>query len=294
MNNTTQIKRPYRVIITSDIHHIHNKTWYSYSSYDRMPLWAESIRKEHERAPIDLIIIAGDVSLDHYLMKGSYTVDGTSDTDEFVKKYIPLLPKGVPVFIGAGNHELYSNEQWREYTGNDRQGYMVLDEDVFIILDTYSAQLEPNFRGEFDIYAPADVDYIKSVMDKYPNHRVWLIAHYFDCGKESDAFKEIVKDPRVIGLFAGHLHKCDLIHMGEEFGNKIIAQTGNFSYSFYTAYPTGDINDVYDSFWGFRELVIHDESAVSNYIIAESDVATINGEIKKFERKYVHSLEYKY
>ena len=294
MNELTQKKRPYRVIITSDIHHIHNKTWYSYSSHDRMLLWAESIRREHERAPIDLIIIAGDVSLDHYIDKGSYTAEGISDTDEFVKKYIPLLPEGIPVFIGPGNHELYNNEQWRGYTGNDRQGHMVLDEDLFIFLDTYADQLEPNFRGDIDAYVLVDTEYIKGLMDKYPSHRVWLVSHYFDCKKESEAFKEIVRDPRVIGLFAGHIHKCDLIHMGEEYGNKVIAQTGNFSYSFYTAYPTGNIQDVYDSFWGFRELVIYDDSAISNYIIADSDVATISGEVRKFERRYIHSVEYKY
>ena len=66
--NEPKKKDGYRVIITSDIHHIHNKTWYNYSSYDRMPYWADAICKEHERHPIDLILIAGDVSLDHYLM----------------------------------------------------------------------------------------------------------------------------------------------------------------------------------------------------------------------------------
>lgn len=292
MNSNT--KKPYRVIITSDIHHIHNKTWYKYDSYDRMPLWAESIKKEHERFPIDLILIAGDVSLDHYLMKGSYTAEGISDTEEFCKKFIPLLPEGIPVLIGAGNHELYNDEQWKSYTGNERQGYVALDEDLFIMFDTYRDQLEPNFRGELDAYVPANVEYAKELMAKYPNHRVWLTAHYFDCRRESEAFKELLKDTRVVGLFAGHTHKCDLIRMGEEFSNKVVAQTGNFSYSFYTAYPTGDIKDVLDSFWGFRELVIYDDYAISNYIVAESDVATIDGEVRKIDRKLVHSIEYKY
>ena len=294
MDNTASKKGSYRVIITSDIHHIHNKTWYAYNSYDRMPLWAESVRKEHERQPIDLIIIAGDISLDHFKMQGSYTAEGISDAKEFVKNYVPLLPEGVPLFIGPGNHELYNNQQWREITGNDRQGYMALDEDLFIFVDTYGIHLEPEFNGEFDDYLPVDVNYVKGLMEEYPNHRVWLISHYFDCKRETEEFKELVRDPRVIGLFAGHTHQCDLIRMGAEFGNKIIAQTGNFSYSYYTACPSGDINDVYNSFWGFRELLIHGESAVSNYIIAESDVANINGEIKKFERRYVNSLEYKY
>ena len=293
--NEPKKKDGYRVIIASDIHHIHNKTWYNYSSYDRMPYWAEAIKKEHERHPIDLILIAGDVSLDHYLMRGAYTAEGISDTEEFMNKFMPLLPSGIPVFVGAGNHELYNNEQWKAYTGNERQGYMVLEHDLFIIFDTFASPLEPNYDGSLAAYTPVDVDYAKEIMAKYPNHRVWLVAHYFEFTRESDAFKELVKDPRVIGLFAGHTHQSHLLHMGEAYGNKVVAQTGNFSYSYYTPFPTDDINDLYNAFWGFRELIIHEDSAESNYIVVDNhDVATVNGEILQLDRRLAHSIEYKY
>ena len=110
-----------RVLITSDVHHTDVVTWYGIPSSLRMRFWADAINKEHEQKPFDLIIIAGDTSLDHYENKGSYTTNKVSTTKEFVDKYVSLLPKDVPVFILPGNHEQFSNSQWKELTGNDAQ-----------------------------------------------------------------------------------------------------------------------------------------------------------------------------
>ena len=286
-----------RVLITSDVHHTDVNTWYGIPSSLRMRYWANAINKEHEQKPFDLIIIAGDTSLDHYENKGSYTTNRVSSTKEFVNKYVSLLPEGVPVFILPGNHEQYSNSQWKELTGNERQGAMVVKDNLFIMLDNFNSKLEPNRTGDPD-YTPSDVEFIESQLEKYPDCKnVWLVAHHFDPQKETQEFKNLVKsDKRIKGLFSGHTHKSDIISLGSEFGNKRLAQTGEFSYSYYAAMNTGTITDVLNSFWGFRDLVITDESAMSQYIIPEvkGPIIPFNGgkHTVDIKRKTVYSVRF--
>ena len=295
MTNNAYKGKEYRVLITSDVHLTEEKKWYGVLSEDRVQLWVDRIKEEHARRPIDLLIFAGDASLDHYLLQGSYTSKGLSNTKVFMDKYVSQLPPEIPYFIGAGNHEQYSNEDWEAYTGNSRQGAVALEEDLFIILDTFGTTIGPDFHGELAAYTPVDVDFVRAKMAEYPDHRVWLVAHWFDVANESESFKRLIKnESRIKGLFAGHIHKCSVVHLNEEYGNKTVAQTGQFSYSYYTPFPNDDPDAVKKSFWGFRELVIGSDEAYSNYIVAESNIATINGEKADLSRAIYSGINYKY
>lgn len=283
-----------RVLITSDVHHTNVNTWYGITSDLRMKWWVNAIKKEHESAPIDLIIISGDTSLDHYSDKGSYTTQGISTTKSFVENYVSQLPEEIPVYILPGNHEQFSNSQWKQMTGNDRQFTVEMKGNLFICLDNYNSKLEPYRTGDPD-YTPTDVDYVKEQMEKYPDcDKVWLVAHMFDTKQETDAFKSLLKgEKRIKGLFAGHTHQCSVIKLGNDYGGKRIAQTGNYSYTYYTAIPeTINISDVKNSFWGFRDLNITSESAISNYIIAETKGPMINGEVLDLKRRTTDSVRF--
>ena len=286
-----------RVIVTSDMHYSmlqqHNK-YYGYSRGPRMQLWVDAIKYEHQKDPIDLIIINGDVSFDHIYDYGSYTKYKVKDTQFFVNDYVSQLRAlGIPVFVMAGNHEQFNNEQWKEMTGNDRQCSYAIEGNLFIMLDTFATDLEPNYAGEAR-YTPVDVEYVKSEMAKYPDHQVWLISHYFDKTAESEEFKALLKgESRIKGLFGGHTHQNDAIKLGSEFGGKVIAQTGNFSYTYYTAVPPViNMEDVKNSFWGFRDLTIMPEAAISNYIIAEVENAQVNGNLISLKRRTVEMVRF--
>ena len=264
-----------RVLITSDIHYRvpSGTVYYGVPSVDRVQLWVDSVNYEHSQTPFDLIIIAGDVSLDHYNNVGTYTTSRgqTSETDIFVKNYVSQLPDGVPVYILPGNHEQYSNEQWKTLTGNERQFSVEMDGNLFICLDNFNSNLEPNRTGN-PSYTQSDVAFIEAETAKYPNDNVWLIGHWFESGKESAEFKTLVQtNDRIKGLFAGHQHQCEVV----DFCGKPLAKTGNFANSNFDAYPTGndfaqDVENVTNSFWGFRELVIAEDSAYSQYILADT------------------------
>ena len=121
-------------------------------------------------------------------------------------------------------------------------------------------------------------------MERYPENHVWVISHFFDMDLESGEFKELVaKEHRIKGLFMGHTHEHQLIPLGPEYGNKVIAQTGNFTYTMSGAANGG--------FWGFRDLVIEDKKATSSYIMVDSDVILEEGPVH-FGRWVNETAEY--
>ena len=273
----------YRVLLTSDMHCTDLMDWYGLSNEERMDIWYNSVWEEHERQPFDLIIIAGDLSLDTHAGETCYT-KGYSTSEIFIEDYVSELPKDVPVIILPGNHESQYDEDWVEMTGNSRQCTYVLGNNTFIMPDTFAAGI-----GEVDNgnpYTPADVAYIKEQMDAYPENNVYLVAHHFPIDEgmagESAEFRELLKDERIIGLFGGHTHLNTAVQYNESCGNKIQAQTGAFS---------GTSGSFDTAFWGFRDLVITEDSAISSYIQVECD-AIINGEERHYDRKLTEVVDF--
>lgn len=259
----------YRVLITSDIHCTDLEDWYGVSDRGRMEHWLREVLAEHEKEPFDLILVPGDISLDYHQELTPFQ-KGYSTAYLFMKMYASRLPEGVPVLVGAGNHEQFPEEAWRKITGCSRQSHHVLGEHLFILLDSFKAALGTEYDSS-DAYTPMDTDYVRGLMEAHPDKYVWLLSHWFEPGEETEAFRQLVRDPRVKGLFMGHSHDHRLIALGPEWGNKVIAQTGNFSYTMSGAHTGG--------FWGFRDLVIGEKKAVSSYHMVESSVILEEGPV---------------
>lgn len=273
----------YRVLLTSDIHCTDLEDWYGIRDEVRMQRWLEDVLAEHARHPFDLILIPGDISLDYHAEKTPFE-KGYSTAYLFMKMYASRLPAGVPVLTGAGNHEQFPDAVWQKITGNPRQCHGVVGNHTFIMLDGFREALKTTYDSS-DVYSPMDVAYIRELLGRYPENHVWLISHYFDLERESDAFRKLVaEEPRIKGLFMGHTHEHQLIPMGPEWGDKIIAQTGNYSYTMSGAANGG--------FWGFRDLVIEDDKAVSSYIMTGSDVILEEGPVH-FDRWVNEIAEYR-
>ena len=272
----------YRVLLTSDIHCTDLEDWYGVPNDVRMQRWLDAVLAEHARHPFDLVLIPGDISLDYHAERTPFD-KGYSTGYVFMKMYASRLPAGVPVLAAAGNHEQFPEETWQKITGNPRQSHWVLGDHTFVMLDGFREELKTTYNSS-DEYSPMDVAYIRELMDRYPENHVWLISHYFDLERESEDFRKLVaEDPRIKGLFMGHTHEHQLIPMGPAWGNKVIAQTGNFSYTMSGAANGG--------FWGFRDLVIDDTKAVSSYIMVDSDVILEEGPVH-FDRWVNEVAEY--
>lgn len=272
----------YRVLLTSDIHCTDLEDWYGVRDEDRMQRWLEDVLAEHARHPFDLILIGGDISLDYHAERTPFE-KGFSTAYLFMKMYASRLPAGVPVLVCAGNHEQFPDAVWQKITGNSRQCHGIVGNHTFVMLDGFREALKTTYDSS-DVYSPMDVAYIRELLDRYPENHVWLISHYFDLKRESEEFRKLVaEEPRIKGLFMGHTHRHQLIPMGPEWGNKIIAQTGNYSYTMSGAANGG--------FWGFRDLVIEEEKAVSSYIMTGSDVILEEGPVH-FDRWVNEIAEY--
>ena len=271
-----------RILLTSDMHDTDLETWYGVSNEDRLEHWLRRIHEEHGKMPFDLILIPGDISLDYHNNLTPFD-KGYSTAYAFVKKYVSRLPAGVPVLIGAVNHEQFPDAVWEKITGNPRQCHWVLGGHTFIMLDGFREALGKGYDST-DAYSPMDVGYIRELMERYPDNRVWLASHYFEPALETGEFRNLVaSDSRIKGLFMGHTHEHQVISLGEDWGSKTIAQTGNFSYTMSGAQAGG--------FWGFRDLVIDGDKAVSRYIMVDSDVVLEEGKTH-FDRWVNEIVEY--
>jgi len=263
-----------RILISSDMHNTpdsHN--WYGVESNLRMQQWVDGIKAEHQKDPIDALVILGDTSLDHWAFPpyGYYLNAGKSYTQDFIERYVSQLPKDFPVYFVPGNHEQYGNAKWVELTGQNREGYFTVGNNLFILSDTYAGYLDPVWNHD-GMYTGVGMDNVLNAIKANPNAgNIWLLAHEFQFNAESTDFLNFLKsNKRVRGLFMGHTHLAEI--KSTYYRNLTIAQTGNFSYTL------DDYNEdtIKTSFWGYRELIIDAHGAVSNYIIPQTQ-AILNG-----------------
>ncbi len=236
-----------------------------------MQKFIDDIKAEYEKQPFEALLLLGDYSLDHWKWqtKGSYLEKGVSNTKRFVDEYLSQL-KDLPIGIRmiAGNHEQYGEKLYHELTGYHREDIYVTGDWLFVLMDTYKGDLDPTEHHD-GVYTGADVAFIKSQMEKYPNKKVIICSHYIEPWRDTEEFKALLRDDRVVCLFAGHTHKSEIWHMEEEYGSKKTIFTGQY----------GELNKktLTASMWGFRELILTDEYIESNYITPENQIL-LNGE----------------
>lgn len=245
-----------RIILASDIHHCH-KTWYGLSSEERMERLVRDLKEEYEKDPYAIILFLGDYSLDfwEWEIKGCYLNERRSYTREFVETYASRLP--AECIMIPGNHEQYGENTWHAITGGQRKGIWTTDGWLFILLDNFRADLDPVEHSD-GTFTPIDVEYVREKMNAYPDRRVVLCGHHFDFEKETPEGCRLVRDPRIICLASGHVHRSDIITLPETLGAKKILRTGHYSYA---AAP-----DPLRFLHGFREILLTDEALISRYI----------------------------
>jgi len=249
-----------RIILMSDVHLCH-ADWYGPDSETRLRKMVEDLKAENEKFPIDMIFILGDMSLDYWECPpyGSYSVNGISNTEKFIKEIAIDFP--CPFYFIPGNHEQYSHEDWERLMGAKRQFYVIWDDIIIFMLDNFGDNLNAEEHNH-GTYSFTDVKYIKNVMAEHPDKKAVLCAHDFDVRGETDEFKALVREETVLGMFAGHIHYSYIEQLSEEYGNKKIYRTGQYSYT--------NANPVSESMWGFRELVKKGNSLETAYITPEN------------------------
>lgn len=258
----------HKVLIMSDVH-LCCKTWYGLSSPDRMEKMVQDLNALYARDPYDAIFFLGDYSLDHWNWetKGSVLHEGVSNTHKLIRDYLSRL-HCQNQYLLPGNHEQYGHETWEKITGRKRQYTVAHDGYLFIMLDTFGADLDPSVDSD-GTYLPVDVDYVRRQLDAHPGMPALLCAHYFDLRKESDAFTRLVRDEkRILALFCGHDH-LNRVEILKELGGTPIIHDGHFSYSL-TPSPA-------DCPWGWLEVLLEEKGIRCTYFHPAADMTPDEG-----------------
>ena len=274
-----------RYLFVSDLHYVMaersgqvNRVQYrGFTNDQRMQELCKDIRYEYEVRGLDGVYVLGDLSTDDYYEgiedkpKTGYAGNACKAVyDKFLKPLSEEL--GIPIYVMGGNHDSYSNEVWREFSGLDRQ-YTVDDGDnVFIVCDVYDpadgndAKKDGNYANGSD-YTGVNIAWLKSQLEKYKDREnVFIMSHYFDGGE----FASLVKQyPNVVCLLDGHTHHQSSTRKlaGTD---KIIINTGTYSYgSFEGDFGASCSCGNSGCLWGFQIIETTADSVVSYRIDTE-------------------------
>ena len=200
-----------RIVIVTDIHNCH-LDWHDMPTYDRMELMCQEINKEYDKRPFDTILSLGDYSLDFWLWEigGSYLwKNPISRTEDFIKRFYKKLP--LKMFMIPGNHEQYSNDDWERITGYPREYSVVYGNKVFVMLDTFAGNLNPNENHD-GVYTGINTELVSEVLNKHPDKKILLCAHDIIPSKESDSARKIIfENQRILCAFTGHTHRDNTV-----------------------------------------------------------------------------------
>lgn len=275
-----------RFLIVTDTHYCH-ETEYNQIRYgnitndEKAARIIAQIEKEYKREPFDMIFFLGDYSLDHWVWHtlGSYLTMGVSYTDLFVKKYMQNLP--APYLMIPGNHEQFGEEKWREITGMGRTSHAVFDDILFILWDSYGANLDPTEHSD-GTYTPIDVPYVRGLMNQYRDKKVILMSHHFTPAYTQEEI-DLITDERVLCLFQGHTHSAEIEILPDEYGNKKNMHSGGWSHLLPdTVVP-----------WGVRDIVIEDNTLTSSFFV-DAFTFTNGGKEYHVEERISETVEIKF
>ena len=246
-----------RLLLVTDIHNCHID-WYGTTAAERLTRMCQCFREQYERQPYDAILSLGDYSLDFWKWNegGSYLWDPpVSRTEEFVKNYIPQMP--TEFFMIPGNHEQYSHKDWQRITGRPREYAVIYGDYVFAMLDTFSGQLDPKENHD-GCYTGINTEFLSSVLDDYPDHRIILCAHDLIIAKESDAAQTLIRtNPRILCAFTGHTHRDNTLILPDSLRHLPVFYCGDFSYN-------GGRQQ--EKNWGYRLLDLCGDAISTEYV----------------------------
>ena len=190
-----------KILLMSDLHFCHS-VWYNMDAVTRMEHMIAELNRAYEQEPYEAILFLGDYSLDFWgwSIGGCYVHDKYSYTERFVKEILPRLHCKNTYMI-PGNHEQYSHADWLRITGHKRQFSLVLGGVLYLMLDTFAGELDPDYDSD-GLYTGADVGYIRSEMEKYP----FILAEEQDLpnGMDMESISLIDRDRPVLVVDADH------------------------------------------------------------------------------------------
>lgn len=229
------------------------------------------VKREHEISPLSAVLILGDLSIDDYDVRRLKT----NYCRRFKEECMDLLP--VPAYAGAGNHDSYPSEMWKEIFGYEREFAFEVGGIVFLMLDTFCSFPARGASGSD--YTGVDMKALERTMEKHRGKKIVLLAHHFAPEKESEAFCRFVREEdSVLALFRGHTHKHAVLYAEEYWGKKPLIDIGGYAYCGMKRNGTYTF-DIFDEAWawGYQTVDIYEDRLVVKHHTIENHYTAENG-----------------
>ena len=235
LNNTSYARRnekkPLRVCLVGDIHvSINVRTPSGYTWLERMQLLADAVNKEHNKKPFDFLLCTGDLVYH----------PSANDSEAWWKNRVAYM-FNMPVYIMAGNHEYaFTDERFREMTGNPRQFSIEKDNWYFVCLDTFKESVE---------YTGIDTEFLAAEMAKANGKDVIVCGHYFDSDIVLEGLKEQYNN--IVLFDAAHTHAWSEHQLSDGTWR---LNNGSFTDPKKSWDTVGEESNPTTNLWGFRVL----------------------------------------
>lgn len=235
-NKVTKNTKSMNFIAISDIHAGYDTVGYpskSLESPDRLLNMVNFLNTFIDNNVVDFVLVLGDLTSDN---AGSNEYNYLKD----ITKYFAKIKR--PVYVLPGNHDAYSNNEFKNIFGYDRQYTIQYDDTIFIMLDNFRDL--SNITESGSVYTGIDMVFLQEQINKFKDKNIVLCSHYFDINNESDLSTLISNNDNIITLIQGHSHKANI----SDFNTKKIINIGNFSY------PMDMLNITEQDLWGFSYI----------------------------------------
>ena len=264
-----------RVVLLSDTHYttedstentapLASGSLFGHTQAERIQFALQDVTAfKNKKGSLDAVMILGDLSTDDCGVRSLSTNYVRKFKTDFVD---PLSLLSVKSYALAGNHDCYTNAEWQEIFGYERQYVVEVAGAKFIMLDTFEEGDAPDSSGS--IYTGIDEEcyqFVKAELEQDFSGPIFLCAHNFKMPISNDPMGEefytlLKQYPNVQCLFYGHTHKNGVIQSGNLPG-KYVVNTGGYAYDPSTAADgTSNYNKFDEAYaWGYQVLEWDDE-----------------------------------
>ena len=166
---------------------------------EKIDLISAAVAEEHAKAPLDAVLVLGDLSIDDY--------DYRKLPDNYCRRFRDECMRGFPCpsWALAGNHDSYPDDAWREVFGYGRQFSVRIGDRVFVMLDTFRKVPAHDASGAAD--PPVDTDFLRAELEKNTERITRLQARNGELKQQIQELEnlDIVSMVRECGMTPEHL-----------------------------------------------------------------------------------------
>jgi 3',5'-cyclic AMP phosphodiesterase CpdA len=225
-------KSTLRFVVASDGHYGQPGT--EFDAFQQMLI--KHVTDFHAASPLDLCVVNGDI------------IHDGKELLTPAKAFLDKLP--VKYYVTKGNHDLVSDEHWKEVWG------MPVNHDVVVNNSGLLFATTSNEKGE---YLSPDLAWMQTALEKHSKRKnVFIFIHipqakWTKNGIETPAFFELIKKHKnVRAVFHGHEHDQDSVKMVDNVPYMFDSHIGG---SWGTSYR------------GFRVVELLKDNSIVTYIL---------------------------